>query len=89
VGRLVVGAYCEALLGDPDGDQTVVEVVRVAFAVVLERLLVLVELPAVALDDDVVVRKEGVDLSAVDVDVDLWGRKVVCGEEGEEVVLEG
>ena len=67
----------------------VVEVVGVAFAVVLERVVVLVGVPAVEFDDEVGLRKVGVDLSAVDVDVDLWGGEVVFLDEGEEVVLEG
>ena len=67
----------------------VVEVVGVAFAVVFERVVVLVGVPAVEFDDEPGFGEVGVDLSAVEVDVDLGGGEVVFGDEGEEVVLEG
>jgi hypothetical protein len=60
----------------------VLEILGVAFAVVLERVLVLVVLPAVAFDDDVVIGEVRVDLPAADVDVDLWGREGVLGDKG-------
>lgn len=62
--------------------------VGVAVAVVLERLLVLVELPAVQLDDQVMVGEDGIDLSAVTADIYLRDGEVVFVNEGEELVLE-
>jgi hypothetical protein len=64
------------------------EVLGVPFAVVFERLVVLVVLPAVQLDDQVVVGEVSVDLAATDLDVDQWGRQPVLLDEGEELVLE-
>jgi hypothetical protein len=84
----VVGLCPEALFGDADGAVAMVEVVGVAFAVVFERVVVLVGVPAVEFDDELGLRKVRVDLPAVDVDVDLWGGEVVLGDEGEELVLE-
>ena len=47
------------------------EVLGVAFAVLLKRLAVLVEVPSVELDDQVVLGKVGVGLSAAQVEVEL------------------
>jgi hypothetical protein len=87
-GGFAVGCQRETALGDPDRPDAVLEVLGVPFAVILERVSVLVELPAVAFDDQVVLRKEGIGLPAADLDVDLGCRQPVLGGEGEEVVLE-
>ena len=85
----MVGGGGEAWFGDAQGAVAVVEVVGVAFAVVFERVVVLVGVPAVEFDDEPGFGEVGVDLSAVEEDVDLRGAEVVFLDEGEEVVLEG
>ena len=84
----VVGGGVEPVPGDPDGADAAAQVLGVAFAVVLKRLLVFVELPAVGLDDQAVLGEVGVDPPAVDEDVDLGRREVVLLDEDQEVVLE-
>jgi hypothetical protein len=64
------------------------ELLGVALAVALKCVRVLVVVPAVQLDDQVVLGEVGVDLAAVDLDVDERGRQPVLGDEREEVVLE-
>jgi hypothetical protein len=53
------------LFGDPQRFQAVLEVLGVPLAVILERLAVLVVIPAVQLHDQLVLWKVGVDLQAV------------------------
>ena len=85
---LVAGGELQAVLGHPHRRQPVLEVLGVALAVVPECVLVVVELPAVQLDDEVGLRKEHVDLPAMEPDVGLWGGEAVLLHEGQEVVLE-
>ena len=60
----------------------------VAHAIALECRTRAVELVAVELDDEVVVRPEGVDLMAGDQDVDLRGGQAGVAAEVEEAALE-
>jgi hypothetical protein len=63
-------------------------VVGVAFAVVLKRVAVLVNVPAVQLDDQPVPGEEHVQHSAVEREVDLGLGEPVFVDEVQEVVLE-
>jgi hypothetical protein len=87
-GRLAFGGFGEARLGDPHGRHGVLKVGGVTVAVVLEGGALPVEVPAIALDDQVVLREEGVGLPPVDLDVDLRSRQAIPLGEGEEVILE-
>ena len=65
--------FCEALVGEADGEQAGGGGDAVAFAVSLERVSGLVVFPAVELDDDFVLWEVGVDSQAAEVDVGVRG----------------
>ncbi len=78
----------EAPLGHSDGRGAVAQVLRVAVAVLLKRLAVLVKFPAVQFDDQVVLGKVGVGLFAAQVEVDDRRGEVVLLDERQEEVLQ-
>src|SRR5919201_5692929 len=84
-GRLPRRPAGEAQPGDADCAQPVDEQVRVALAVLLERVLVVA---AVELGDEALRAPEGVGLVAVDDRVHLGPGEVIAGDEGQERVLE-
>src|SRR4029077_12682744 len=87
-GCLAAGVLVQALPGDPDRRVARLERVGVAGAVGLERPAVVVEVPAVELDDHALLFEQRIDLVAADRRVDLRAREVVLGAEVQEGVLE-
>jgi hypothetical protein len=79
-GFLVRGVV-EAFVGDADGRDGDREEVGVAVAVVAECGAVVVELPGVSLDNQLVVGEVGVDAVASDLDVDERSRESVAAYE--------
>jgi hypothetical protein len=81
----------EAVVGDAEGGEALVEEVGVAVAVAvcLEGFGGGVELAAVEFDDEVVGSVGGVDFVAGDGLVELGEREAVVLEEPDEAVLEG
>jgi hypothetical protein len=69
----VGGTVFEAVVGDAEGDESGVEEVGVAVAVLFEGSGGVVELAAVEFDDEVLVSVDGVDLVAGDGLVALGG----------------
>jgi hypothetical protein len=85
----VGGTVFEAVVGDAEGDESGVEEVGVAVAVLFEGSGGVVELAAVEFDDEVLVSVDGVDLVAGDGLVALGERQAVAFEEAGEVIFEG
>ena len=76
-------------MGDAEGDESGVEEVGVAVAVLFEGAGGVVELAAVEFDEEVVVAVDGVDFVAGDGLVALGEREAVAFQEAGEVVFEG
>jgi hypothetical protein len=85
----VGGTVFEAVVGDAEGDESGVEEVGVAVAVLFEGSGGVVELAAVEFDGEVLVSVDGVDLVAGDGLVALGERQAVAFQEPGEVVFEG
>jgi hypothetical protein len=85
----VGGTVFEAVVGDAEGDESGVEEVGVAVAVLFEGSGGVVELAAVEFDGEVLVSVDGVDLVAGDGLVAPGERQAVAFEEAGEVVFEG